>query len=731
MSPPVGPLALCAVLALVAAGPAGAQEPAAPRERVGLVLSGGGALGLAHVGVVEELERLGVRPDIVVGASMGAVVGGLYASGYTGQELDEVARSIDWDRVFDADPRRDVLSYRQKQQQAQFPVRFNLRVKDTGVALPRAALADQNLMLALRGFVRTKAPTPSFDELPIRFRAVATDLETGEAVALDRGDLATAMRASMAVPGIFAPVEIDGRLLTDGGVANNLPIDVARAMGATRLIVVAMDGKLRPRDQLASPLAVVGQSMSLLVMANERRQLATLGPQDVLIAVDVHGLDAAAFGQADQLVERGVAAARAQSKALAGMAATAARPAPAPPPLVNALVIENHSILDDEVLRRRLRVDLGRPLDVAALNTSLNEIYALGYFERIDYEILGADQGHTLQVKAEGRPRSDWGALRTGFTFDNNFEGRNAVSASMNLQSEPLDAMGSHAEIDLVLGDRFRLSGAYVKYLGASQTAFIEPALTLQSLPFAQYDHRGYLDGVYQARHIAGSIAVGWQFGRLGEVRVGYRGGRGSAEPTSGDLPRTNVPLKLGEVFASAGVDTFDNAFFPAAGLRADLAWTYARQDLGASRDFQTLEGSLALARRLNRRTTVIGQLSGGAPLEGRQDLATLYRAGGFFSLAGYQPDELSGEKYAIARIALSHQLNQSSTLLWGMPIYVGATLETGDVWSGPRALDTAKLRTGASVYIAADSFLGPIYLAYGRSRGDRSSLYLFLGRPF
>lgn len=730
-SPNVCLAALVTIVVGMTGGHAAAQEPAPTRERIGLVLSGGGALGLAHVGVIRELESMGVRPDVVVGTSMGAVVGGLYASGFTGDELNNVAKSIDWDRVFDADPRREGLSYRQKQQQAQFPVRFNLRVKNTGVALPSAALADQNLMLALRSFVRTKAPTPTFDDLPIPFRAVAADIETGAAIALDRGDLATAMRASMAVPGVFAPVEIDGRLLIDGGVANNLPVDVARAMGATRLIVVSMDGKLRARDQLSSPLAVVGQSMSLLVMANERRQMATLGPRDVLIAVDVHGLDAAAFGQSDLLVERGVTATRAQAGSLAGMASARPPPASAPVLMVDALQIENHSALGDEVLRRRLHVDLDKPLDVKALNASLNDIYALGHFERIDYEIVRNGKKNTLRVMAEGRPDSDFGALRTGFTFDNNFEGRNAVSASFNLQSEPLDSVGSHAEIDLVVGDRFRLSSAYVKYLGASQTAFIEPTVTLQSLQFPQYDEKGYLRGVYQSRHIATSIAAGWQFGRLGEIRAGYRAGRGSAEPISGDLPKADLSLKLGEVFVSAGLDTLDNAFFPSSGVRADLAWTYARGDWGAARDYQTLEGSFAMAHRLNGRTTLMGQVSGGAPLEGRQDLTALYRLGGFFSLAGYQPGELTGEKFAVARLALTYQLNSSSPLLFGMPVYVGATLETGDVWSGPRTLETAELRTGASLYVAADSFLGPIYLAYGRSDSDRSSLYLFLGRPF
>jgi len=708
-----------------------AQASPPPPERIGLVLSGGGALGLAHVGVIKELERLGVRPDIVVGTSMGAVVGGLYASGYTGQELGEVARSIEWDRVFDADPQRSGLTYRQKQQQAQFPVRFNLRVKDTGVALPSAALADQNLMLALRGFVRTKVPTSTFDELPIPFRAVAADLETGAAVVIGRGDLASAMRASMAVPGVFAPVEIDGRLLTDGGIANNLPVDVARSLGATRLVVVAMDGKLRKREALASPLAVVGQSMSLLVIANERAQLASLGPRDVLVSVDVGGLDAAAFGQAGELVERGAAAAQRQGAALSQMAADRPPPPPAAAPTIDRLEIRNRSVLSDKVISRRLHVAIGQPLDVQALNADLGRIYALGHFERIDYDLVRENEQSLLRVTAEGRPASDFGALRTGFTFDNNFQGRNTVSASFNLQSEPLDRAGSRAEVDLVVGDRFRLSGTYVGYLGPEQTAFLEPNLTLQSVAMPQYDASGYLRGVYQARHVAASIAAGWQFGGLGELKLGYRAGRGSAEPISGALPRADLPLKLGEAFVSAGFDSLDSAFFPSSGVRADLTWTYARRDLGAARDYQTLEGAFAVAHRLGERVTLIGQASGGGPLEGRQDLTGSYRLGGFFNLAGYQPDELTGETFAVARLALTYQLNHSAPLLFGTPLYVGATIEAGDVWSGERGLQIGQLRPGGSIYAAADTLLGPIYLAYGRSKGDRSSIYLFLGRPF
>src|SRR6202050_4260669 len=207
------------------------------RPRICLVLSGGGARGMAHIGVLKVLETLKVPIDCIAGTSMGAVVGGLYASGMTAAQIETTMRSVDWQEAFrDAPPRRD-LAFRRKQDDRNFLVRLPLGVKHYHILLPKGFIQGQTLQETLRQLTLPFSNTTNFDELPQPFRAVATDLVTGDAVFLEKGDLSIAMRASISAPGVFAPVDYQGRLLVDGGIAENLPIDVARAMHAAILIV--------------------------------------------------------------------------------------------------------------------------------------------------------------------------------------------------------------------------------------------------------------------------------------------------------------------------------------------------------------------------------------------------------------------------------------------------------------------------------------------------------------
>ena len=291
----IGALLALAVVACLALPALAQTPPPAHRPKVALVLSGGGAMGIAHVGAILELERLGIRPDLVVGTSMGSIVGGLYASGMTGPEMQRAVQSMDWDAIFNTAPPRNGLSYRQKQQEAEFPVKPSVGVVKGAPREPEALVSDANLLLQLRRLLGARAAVPSFDDLPIPFRAVATDIETGDTVVLDRGDLADAMRASMSVPGVFAPQHLNGKLLVDGGMADNVPIDVARAAGADIVIAVVTQGPLTKAEDIRSVTQVLGQTLALLIAHNERQQLATLRAGDVLITVDTRGLGAADF----------------------------------------------------------------------------------------------------------------------------------------------------------------------------------------------------------------------------------------------------------------------------------------------------------------------------------------------------------------------------------------------------------------------------------------------------
>ena len=507
-------LAACLVLLLGFTRPAWSQTPTTPpsRPKVALVLSGGGAMGIAHVGVIQELERLGIRPDLIVGTSMGSVVGGLYASGMNGAELQRAVEQMNWDAIFDPSPPRDGLSYRQKQQQADFPVRASVGVAKRGLVPPSGLISDANLLLELRRLLRERAAVPTFDDLAIPFRAVATDIETGHRVVLDRGELAGAMRASMSVPGVFAPYRMNGKLLVDGGMVDNVAIDVARDLGADVVIAVATQTPMVTGDKITSVGAVLGQTMTMLILANERVQLASLKPTDVLIPVEVGELTPADFKKGPAWIQKGHESALKQEAELrriaAGAPATQVAAGPPPPPVIDYVKVENDSKLADKTLLRDIEPFVGKPLDADAVVRALQGIYAIGVFSRVDFRIE-KDQGRTgLVVQAEQK-QGDATRLRLGLTIAGTGEGRSEFDVSADLRLFQLDRNGSEARFVGVLGDRKILSGEYFKVLDSRRCWFVAPMLELQSRPVSTYDNDGFRLGEYRVQYALATLAAG------------------------------------------------------------------------------------------------------------------------------------------------------------------------------------------------------------------------------
>lgn len=727
-------LASLAALTLGSVTPAYARvdEPQPKRPKVALVLSGGGALGLAHVGVIQALEDAGIRPDLIVGTSMGAVVGGAYASGYAAKDLRRITDELDWNEIFNARPSRSDISYRKKRDQQTFPVKFSVKIDRSSVSLPSAVIGDQRLMAALSGIVAGRDLAVSFDQLPIPFRAVTTDIETGTPVVLDHGNLATAMRASMAVPGVFAPEPIDGDLLVDGGLSNNIPVDVALALGADVIIVSEMQTRLRPQEKIRSALETAGQALTLLILLNERQQLASLRPQDILISVDTNGFSAANFDRSADLVALGLATARAQGDRLKELASPSDRPAypsPRAPPVLDFVQVENGSRLADRLVAAPFESLIGSPLDARRLEQALSRTYALGAFERVDYALSQTEKGTGLAVRA--RSSANRAAdLRFGLTLDNDFEGGGNYRLSVDYRTPALDTRGSEVRLEAVFGDRLRLAGEYYRLLDDQQRWFVAPRINLASSNVALYGDNGFKTGEYRATYREAQLDIGRQLGSSGEIRLGLQAGTGKAKVREGQAPQDEVPIRIGQAVSSFGIDTLDDALFPRTGISLSGRWIYGRRDLGAKDDFQTLDGTALLATSKGRSTLVL-QAEGGRGIQGVQPIESLYRAGGFLSLSGYRTGELTGEAYAISKLIYRYKLNSAEPLFFGVPVFAGASMELGNAWERVNDARFSDLKFGASIYLAADTIMGPLYLAYGQSGRDRSSVYLFIGRPF
>jgi NTE family protein len=423
---------------------ASASAPARPaaRPRVCLVLSGGGARGMAHIGVLRVIEELQVPVDCIAGTSMGAVVGGLYASGMSAAQIETTMRSVNWQEAFrDAPPRRD-LNFRRKQDDRNFLVRLPLGLKHYHILLPKGFIQGQTLQETLRQLTLPFSNTTNFDELPTPFRAVATDLVTGDAVLLEKGDLSIAMRASISAPGVFAPVDYEGRLLVDGGIAENLPIDVARAMRADILIVSDVSFPLQPRDKLDTALSISNQMLAIMVRKNADRQKASLGPQDILIEPSLGNSPPTDFTIAASTILQGEAAARGVESRLAALKVSdaayrsyMARRAIQQPglPVIRFVRVDPDSRRYETTILAEMEPLVGKPLDLDAVGARITDLYGLGYFETLDYTVVaqgqGSDQEYGLEVHAR---RKSWGPnyVRFGLALESNFQGSNQYNVA-------------------------------------------------------------------------------------------------------------------------------------------------------------------------------------------------------------------------------------------------------------------------------------------------------------
>ncbi len=705
-----------------------------PRPKVALVLSGGGALGLAHVGAIQELERLGIRPDMVVGTSMGAVVGGLYASGLNGEELEEVVQSVNWAGIFSPQADRDKLTFRQKQQQADFPGTASLGVTAAGILLPTGAVSDQMLMKELRRFTPARTRVDDFDELSIPFRAVATDIATGEAVVLGSGELPMAMRASISLPGVFPAVQLDGQLLVDGGLAANIPISVARDMGADIVIAVWTPNDLLPEEDIGSVVDVLSQTVSLLILTNERAEIASLTDKDFLIRVETGDIGPTAFTRSDELIETGRVAMATETERLAGLAegrppVVYAENGTETAPVIGFVRIENTSRLDQSLLEGKV-IDLaGTPADAAAIDEALDRIYALGPFESVDY-VYEESEGQTgLVVRAVDRV-PDAGRVRLGLIVENDFNTESDAAVSVDFRSAVLDAYGSEIQARATIGDFNEIAGEYFRFLDPRQSWFTAVRGEIQNRPVNIYSQRGFKEAGFDLTYGIAALDGGYQFGNVGEVRLGVELGTGRAKLNEGFAPFAEVDVDIGRLVATGAFDTLDDPFFPRDGVRASARWVQGLTALGDNADFQTVSGSV-LSATSHGPNTLIGSLAAGQSLNGTAPLDALYRVGGLFSLSGYRKEELTDENFLTAQLIYRRQLLGDSQQIFGVPLFVGGSVELGDVWPGSTGVDAGDVRFGGSAFVAASTAFGPVYLAFGRSEGGRQSAYLLIGRTF
>ncbi len=713
-------------------------SPAAPgRPKIGLVLSGGGARGATHVGVIQVLEELRVPLDYIAGTSMGSIIGGLYATGTPVDELEKLTTRIDWEKIFsDTVPRRNQF-YRDKADKENYLIDIELDARQ-GLALPRGLIPGKKLDLTLRAL--TLGAGNDYNEFPIPFRAVATDMETGEEVVLGRGDLARALRASMAIPVAFSPVEIDGRLLADGGMAKNLPVDVARQMGADVIIAVNIGTPLYTRDDLDNFLAITDQTTGFLTNRNVDEQITTLMPSDILITPDLKDITTASFTRMNQAVEIGRKAALDAAEELSRYSLTKEEylslrqeqlKRSKRPDKIEFIEIRETEVLKAHILsgylKRIMERARGKPPEAEVLAQDIFEISKRADLENIDFQLVERNgrQGLILEPREKEHVQH---TIEAGLQLSNDFEGNTSYDFLFKYTITRINRLGAEWKNSFQLGQRRKIFTEFYQPLETS-------AWRLFVAPYAQHDaHPFYLYvdderiAEYERRDLFGGADLGVQLAEYGEFRLGLLKGRTKVKRTTGEPSLPENTFDIGTYKASFVLDQLDDTGFPKEGLLFETIFYAGRVHLGSDENYDVLKALLVKPVSIGR-STVIPRFRWESVLTSTDEFNQDFFLGGLFDLSGTAPNQLYGQQILLGEFVYTFKLLKEK--VFGNDLYLGASIEAGNAWEKRSQVSTGDLIYAGSAFLGADSIIGPIYLGFGHTDEGDSAAYFYIGALF
>ncbi len=735
-------LAVCPLLAAAAQG---------ERPKIAVVLSGGGAKGSAHIGILKVLEQKRIPVDIIVGTSMGSYVAGMYAMGLSAEEVERTTLAIDWNKGYQDKVGRDELSLRKKQQNEQYQLRTDIGVNGDTTQLPDGFFQGQSMASLLRAATSNLPVQASFDDLPIPYRAMATDMETVTPFVLDHGSLAKAMQASMSIPGALKPVEWEGHILADGGSVNNMPVDVAKAMGADVVIAVDIGAKLRTRESLKSGLAMIDQLTTYMTQVGTDKQKALMGPKDILIAPEFGDIGIADFARMREGIKMGEAAADKASLQLDKLSLTKtqynayrnqklsrrAERSGQPAYFIDKVEIINKSRLSDETVRAMLDVRPDKIQTNESLEAGIRRLYALESFDRITYEVEERDGENVLVVDASEK---NWGPgyLNFQFGFSDDFQNTSNYNVGMSYTLTNVNEWGAEWLTEASLGTAKHIKTDFYTPLEPSQTFYGEASLaydqTLRSLfnPDPEEPSFTYLDAEYS--FFSADLAVGWNRQPWSRLSMGLEGRTGSIEIK-------NVKELQGDAtawgpYARFEHDTLDSRYFPYQGAYWDIKGGYTSVRLNDK------EGGNELHEGINYHLSMIKPwswerhslnllLEGGGSTSQEEYPLFVQDLGGLFRMSGFQRYQLSGRYSLFGGLRYIYRVADNDFGALKMPLYLGGSLEQGGVWNKGEDISLESSFTAGSVYVGVESFLGPVFLGYGMAEGGNNMFYLQLGSTF
>ncbi|UPG95587.1 patatin-like phospholipase family protein [Luteibacter aegosomatissinici] len=711
-----------------------------PSPCIGLVLGGGGARGAAHIGVIQVLEREHIPICRVAGTSMGSIVGGLYAAGYNADEMARVIGQLDWKDLFSDDPDRAEEPMHRKDADYRYLLNFEVGYKNGHIVTPAGVVQGQKLLLLLRRLLISTWNVHDFNDLSIPFRAVATDIVIGKPVVFASGDLPLAIRSSMSVPGAFAPTNVEGRLLVDGGLMDNVPIDVVRDMGADRLIVVDVGSPLAEESQLSNPVALLNQMVSALMAEKTDRQLKALSSQDILIRPALGKLGAGEFNRAEEAIAIGRAAAEAALPRLRALSASpqawqafveSHRQRNFDPKLVAFIDVDDRHTHSGMFAGNQLQPEVGKTFDPKDVEARIGTIYGQGSYQQVDYHLVERDGDRGIRLTPVDKA---WGPIygKMGFQLDDDFNGRSEYLLSAEITATNLNDSGGEWRNTLWSGRIGGIRSEFFQPFGQGSSVYVMPTLTARNEEVPVFDGKGDKQlAEYQIRRRAGELELGWTPRSYWRISASVARGRDSGDLRVGE-PST-FPNGTSD-YASLGLgldwDSLDNAQFPTRGSHLNFRYTSFRTFMGGK-----VDGDVARlvadwipdwGLSTGRYHLLLG-LRASSALDNTNFFESQAFLGGFLNLSGYGERSLYGTQAALGRAVLYRRTGNLDAI-FSTPIYIGMSLEAGNTWRDKNDVRLDSLIYAGSIFAGLQSPLGPVFLGVGHAAGGHTAVYLTFG---
>lgn len=725
------PLRLVIAVLLVFSAIVVAQEPQKipKRPKLALVLSGGAARGLAHVGVITWFEEHHIPVDYVVGTSMGALIGSMYATGMSPAEMRNFIDGINWESAQASEPRYDQLSFRRKEDRRAYQIGIPLGLAH-GISGPNGFNPGHGVGLLIDRATLSYSTVATFDEMPIPFRCVATDMLEGRAVVLQDGSLAEALRSSMAIPGVYTPVDLKGTILSDGGLVDNIPTDVGRSLGADIVIAVDVTSPLGDRQKLQTLAGVLDQAVDVMTIEHDR---LSRDNADIVVAPDLRRFTADDYAEARQIMDAGYQAAERRSIVLSQFAVGAdewlqyvetRRQRERHPDLtVDALQVQGVSPAQQLRLEKRLEKYLERPLNTKKLETDLTRIIGEGRFDRLGYELFRDGGMHGLRIRAHEKA---YGPPFVDLALDVSGSGVGEFDFSAGARFTFMNVGGHGAEwrTDVRLGSRNLFATEWYQPLGSSRL-FVAP------YGFFTKEARGvFQNGTrvadFRDRRAGTGLDVGFTTGRSSELRVGYKITDSDFDPLVG-LPIPGVNGTTDEVRALWTFDNQDSPVVPSRGVRATVDLSQVFNSPGTNHSFRQLDAQSSTFVPLSNVGSLFLNTGFGTSFNHDPGVLREFALGGPFRLGAYHPYELLGSHYLYGSLGYRHRLFRLPEPV-GHNVYAGGWYETGSAFPD---YDSVSLVHSFNAGVIAETFMGPVGLSFSVSATGRTKMNFSIGRLF